>query len=355
MNTVKGKPRYAAVDVFCGIGGLTCGLQRSGIPVVAGFDADTSCEYAYETNNDAAFVGKRIEETTPEEVNGWFPEGAVRILVGCAPCQPFSSYSSSTRRRDSWRLLMDFGELIEGVQPDVVSMENVTRLRSFSNGEVFGDFVKGLEALGYAISTFNVKCELYGVPQTRRRLVLFASRFGEILLVEPTRSRDCPPTVREAIGLVPSLSHGQSHKEDRFHTSQGLTETNLARIRSSVPGGTWRDWPRELRSPCHQRSSGSSYQNVYGRMEWDQVGPTITTGCFSFGRGRFGHPEQDRAISLREAALLQTFPSDYEFLPPDEKVRINRLGRQIGNAVPVALGEAIGRSIVEHLNGRENV
>ena len=124
---------------------------------------------------------------------------------------------------------------------------------------------------------------------------------------------------------------------------QILSELNLRRIRASKPGGTWRDWSAELQAACHQRESGETYPSVYGRMEWGKVAPTITTQCFGYGNGRFGHPDQNRAISLREAAMLQTFPEDYRFVSDGSPVRFNALGRLIGNAVPVLLGEIIGK------------
>ena len=122
----------------------------------------------------------------------------------------------------------------------------------------------------------------------------------------------------------------------------------MSRIKASRPGGTWRDWPPDLQAACHQKKSGETYPSVYGRMAWDDVAPTITTQCFGYGSGRFGHPEQDRAISLREAAMLQTFPRRYKFVEPNDPVRFSKFGRLIGNAVPVRLGQHIGRSILEH-------
>ncbi len=318
--------------------------------VVAGFDADPSCKYAFEQNNGAPFVCKPIETTSAKEVLGWFPEGSTRVLVGCAPCQPFSSYSSSSKRRKDWTLLEQFADLVDAAQPDVVSMENVTRLRSFDRGALFDYFVDRLER-HYKVSFFHVPCTHYGVPQTRVRLVLFASVFGPVNL-EPPSLEGKAPTVRTAIGHLPPIRHGEVHHEDPLHRSQSLSDLNLRRIRASRPGGTWSDWPDELRAACHRRETGRTYRNVYGRMEWERPSPTITTGCFNYGRGRFGHPDQDRAISLREAALLQTFPEDYEFAEEAQKIYFDRVGRQIGNAVPVALGEAIGQSICAHLKDR---
>ena len=166
-------------------------------------------------------------------------------------------------------------------------------------------------------------------------------------MIEPTQKQ--PKTVRQAIGRLRPLDAGQSAPRDRLHAASTLSEKNLQRIRVSKPGGTWRDWPEDLVADCHRAASGKTYPGVYGRMEWDKPAPTMTTQCYGFGNGRFGHPEQDRAISLREAAILQSFPRDYAFVPDDGEVSFTALGRLIGNAVPVDLGRAIARSINSHL------
>lgn len=347
----------SVVDLFCGVGGLSHGFVQAGFDVAAGVDADPDCQYAFESNNDARFVHRRLEEMSGREVEGLYPDRSVQVLVGCAPCQPFSAYVPDDKKEelDDWKLLEDFAEVVTSVKPTVVAMENVPRLRSFRDGEVLSGYEQSLRDAGYTVTREMIYCPDYGVPQTRRRLVVLASRLGEIELTDPTHSPGDHPTVREVIGDMPAIDHGETHPDDRLHRSSRLGERNLKRIRASRPGGTWEDWPEELVADCHKKASGSGFKNIYGRMEWDDQAPTITTGCFNFGRGRFGHPEQDRAISLREAAMLQTFPKDYEFVAPDDPVYFKHLGRHIGNAVPVALGKAIARSLGQHLeddNGR---
>src|SRR6185437_4792082 len=137
-------------------------------------------------------------------------------------------------------------------------------------------------------------------------------------------------------------------ERDPLHVACRLSELNLLRIKASKPGGTWRDWKPSLRAACHRRQTGDTYPSVYGRMEWDEPAPTITTQCFGYGNGRFGHPQQHRAITLREAAMLQTFPRKYDFVPKGQRVRFSQLGRLIGNAVPVRLGEIIAESFTHH-------
>ena len=350
------------VDLFCGIGGLTHGFVLEKFTVAAGYDADATCKYAYEKNNNAPFHEKKIEELTSEEIEALYPDDSTRILVGCAPCQTYSSYASSTKvngkaespsQKDArWKLLKNFAELAVEVQPDVVSMENVTRLKSFNDGKVFKYFIDKLEQNGYTVSWQSVYCPRYGVPQTRRRLVLFASLHGRVELVNATHDANNYPTVKDAIGYFNPIKHGEIGNDDPLHRSSSLSDLNLKRIRASKPGGTWEDWNDDLVAECHKRETGKSYRNVYGRMKWDDPSPTITTQFFNFGRGRFGHPEQDRAISIREAALLQTFPSNYQFVEPEGEYYFERLGRHIGNAVPVELGRAIARSIKLHLAER---
>lgn len=345
----------AAIDLFCGIGGLTKGLILAGVNVIAGVDNDFSCQFAYEANNDAKFYNKDIQSVDAEELNSLYPGDATKILVGCAPCQPFSRYSSKYRkngeRDEKWGLLYDFMRLIEGILPDVIAMENVPNL---AHEKVFNDFVKSLEDNGYKTYYKIVNCPDYGVPQYRKRLVLLASRLGKIKLVDPWFLKEEYITVRNAIGNLPQIKAGEICETDVLHRSSSLSEKNLNRIRQSVPGGTWRDWDESLRVPCHKKDSGYTYPSVYGRMKWDEPSPTITTQFYGFGNGRFGHPEQDRAISLREGAILQSFPEDYIFIDKEHPATKRELGTHIGNAVPVQLGRAIGQSIMEHLNNMEN-
>jgi DNA (cytosine-5)-methyltransferase 1 len=340
-------PAIKCIDLFCGLGGLTHGLIRGGIQVMAGIDIDPHCRFPYETNNDAVFVEKSVSELPSSELVEMFGDAKLRLLAGCAPCQPFSTYSRKGRRNRNdtkWSLVSDFGRLVQEIQPEFVTMENVPQLLDH---EVFEDFLAALK--GYATWWRVVDCAQYGVPQTRRRLVLLASRLGAIELVTPEAFGQGCMTVREAIDHMPMLEAGCSNPEDALHSASSLSNLNLRRIKSSKPGGTWRDWDESLVAVCHRKGSGQTYPSVYGRMEWDAPAPTITTQCFGFGNGRFGHPEQDRAISLREAAILQTFPEDYCFLSPGERVRFNKFGRLIGNAVPVRIGEVVAKSVLEHI------
>ncbi|WP_201580488.1 DNA cytosine methyltransferase [Psychrobacter sp. Pi2-52] len=331
-----------AVDLFCGIGGLTAGLIKSGISVKAGYDIESDCRHGYEHNNNATFVHKDVADVTAQEINDWYSKGVVRLLAGCAPCQPFSTYNQGkdTTLDKKWPLLYHFMRLIEEVKPELVTMENVPDV---TKHKVYHDFVAKLEELGYTVSASRVDCVKYGIPQTRKRHVLLASLISsDIALISPTH--DEAVTVRDVIEDLPRLSSGEQNKEDQLHICSKLNDLNMRRIKASKPGGTWKDWPEGLIAKCHSKESGKSYGGVYGRMEWDKPAPTMTTQCFGFGNGRFGHPSQHRAISLREAAIFQTFPEDYQFYKG--VLMIKSVGKMIGNAVPVRLGEVVGLSLL---------
>ena len=344
--------RTSVVDLFCGAGGLTHGFIKEGVRVNAGIDLDPACEYPYEHNNGAKFILKDIREVTGDELSQLYPDRDIKILAGCAPCQPFSNYTNGQDKREDeqWGLLYEFSRLVSELSPEIVTMENVPELMRY---EVFADFKDALQSLGYHVTVNEVDCIQYGVPQSRKRLVLFGSLFAEIEFIRPTHRS--PRTVRAVIEKLQAIPAGGVCPTDSLHRSCHLSKRNLQRIRVSSPGGTWRDWDESLVAECHKKKTGKSYPGVYARMEWDLPSPTITTQFFGFGNGRFGHPDQDRALSLREGAMLQTFPKYYEFVDPDEPVTLKQVGRLIGNAVPVRLGRMVARSIVKHLGNEMDI
>ena len=339
----------ATIDLFCGAGGLTHGLIKSGIPVAAGFDVDETCRYAFEKNNNSTFVNKSVEKLTKKDLEKLYPKADIKILVGCAPCQCFSKHTqkNKTRSKDKkWKLLYSFSKLVNSVKPDIVSMENVAEIQK---QKVFQDFITSLKSSGYSVFWKVIYCPDYGIPQNRRRLVLLASKLGTIEIIPKTHSTSRYRTVRKAIGKLEAIKDGDISLKDSMHRSWSLSDINKKRIRQSLPGGTWLDWDEKLRAPCHRKKSGRTYSAVYGRMCWDKPAPTITTQFYSYGTGRFAHPIQDRALSLREGALLQTFPKYYDFIDPKQPIYFSRIGTHIGNAVPVRLGVIIGRSILKHI------
>lgn len=342
------KKDFAAIDLFCGAGGLTCGLMQSGIQVYCGIDIDPACKYPYEVNNrKSTFILKSVAEITKEDLLPYFKNKKYKLLAGCAPCQTFSRYNPKASNEDErWNLLTHFQRLASSIKPEFITMENVPNLE---NQGVFKRFVQSLKHNGYKVSYRVVDCSNYGLPQHRCRLVLLASLLHYIELLPPEKCNVKKCNVENAIKSLPPIEAGEVCKTDRLHVSPSLTPINLQRIIASTPGGTWRDWPPELRLSCHSKKSGLTYPSVYGRMCWNEPSPTLTTQFYGYGNGRFGHPEQNRAISLREGAILQGFPIDYQFVPPDSPIITKVVGRMIGNAVPVTLGKIIGQSFIYHV------
>lgn len=342
----------AAIDLFCGAGGLSLGLKQAGVEVIAGIDLDPACQYPYEQNLKAKFILKDVGDIKGADFEELWPEGKIRLLAGCAPCQPFSSHrrGADTRDEENWDLLSHFARLVEEAQPELVTMENVTRLGRM---QVFEDFVAKLEELDYSVDFGALYGPEFGLPQERRRLVLVASRLGAISLPKGNKDKTKFKTVKQTIGRLPKLQHGESDEKDLLHTARRLTPLNLQRMKASQPGGTWRDWPEELLAPCHRKASGASFRAFYGRMTWDSPSPTITTQSYNFGTGRFGHPEQDRSLTLREAAMLQGFPRSYRFVKGSEKPSMLTVGRLIGNAVPPAFGRAVGKTFLKAVQASE--
>ena len=335
-----------AIDLFCGGGGLTLGLRRAGWEVVAGIDVDGAVAETYERNNPGSrFIHadlRSVDDDTVRDLARAVPRGEL-LLAGCAPCQPFSKQRrrQGPGNRSDAVLLGEFERLVAALRPAVVLMENVPGIASVPGFSAFRRFRKTLTDLGYGCDHRVLNARDFGVPQHRRRYALLAATSGPSRLPEPTRGGDATDvfSVRRAIERFPRIEAGETHPDIPNHSAAGLSPLNLARIKATpLDGGSRRDWPEKmkLRLDCH-RPEGVGFSDVYGRMWWDRVAPTLTSRCNSLSNGRFGHPEQDRAISLREAAALQTFPDDYEFLGTK-----NGVARWIGNAVPVSFAEALG-------------
>jgi DNA (cytosine-5)-methyltransferase 1 len=351
---VNSSGNIKAIDLFCGVGGLTHGFVRKGINVVAGIDNDKSCEYAYEKNNHSKFVHKDIDKVSAKEIKQLFFGAKVKILMGCAPCQPFSTLNRKRRtgniHDENWQPLERFAKLIAQVKPEIVSMENVKDLANTKKYPVFKRFLRTLYRNGYHVSYKVIDAAYYGIPQHRKRLVLLASRLGPIEMIAETHQQGNLVTVRDKIANLARIGEGQIFHKDPMHRSSKLSNLNKKRIEATPKnGGSATSWPEHLLPDCYKEASGDSYKvSVYGRMKWNSPSPTITTHCTTLGTGRFGHPTQNRAISLKEASLLQSFPKNYDFgiennIPP------TRIARHIGNAVPVKLGEVIALSIKGHL------
>lgn len=335
-----------AFDFFCGAGGLTYGLADAGISVIAGFDIDKECQETYEHNNPASkFVVSDIREIEIEDLCHYskgipFEE---MLFAGCAPCQPFSKQRRGPGSGEDSTLLSHFGKLVEAALPGQILVENVPGIARVKGNSTFRRFLRILERNGYQYIYDFLDAKRFGVPQSRRRLILIgargylptlpASRFGPGLL--PYR------TVRQAISHFPVIYAGESHPALPNHVAAALSPLNLTRVKQTPSdGGDRRDWPRKLHLRCHMQDH-YGHTDVYGRMRWDAPSPTLTSRCNSLSNGRYGHPVQDRAISLREAAAIQSFPDRYVFFGIDTHV-----AAQIGNAVPVLLAKRLGTHIL---------
>lgn len=353
-SNVRGKKETSSkvdvVDLFCGIGGLTHGFVKAKFNVVAGIDFDKSCKYAYEKNNSTTFIHGDLTKYSAQEIDELFSENSIKVLAGCAPCQAFSTYQQGNLNNNKWKLLYSFGKIIESIQPHIVTMENVPNLMKYKEGKIFEDFLKVLENNNYTYTYQIVDSKDFGVPQRRKRLILLASKFGEIKLIKKTHYGKKIKTVRSTIGHLPAINAGEFLVNDIMHRARALSPLNLRRVKATSEGGGWKDWEDELILECHKKQTGKSYNSVYGRMNWDEVSPTLTTQCTGYGNGRFGHPEQDRAISLREAAILQSFPKRYRFVKSKKEFKPSIIEQHIGNAVPPRLGYIIAKSIKNHIN-----
>lgn len=336
-----------AVDFFCGAGGLTRGLLDAGIRVVVGVDSDKRCGRTFRRNNPRVrFFHKDIREVGAADLREWLRTRSFRdvLFAGCAPCQPFSKHVKKGGRADDATLLGEFGRLISSAKPGYVLVENVPGMAKVRGNSTFRRFLRTLRSHGYSCIHGVLDAKHFGVPQNRRRLVLLASRRAGPLTL-PGHGFDGKKrtfrTVRDAISRFPPLRAGQAHPGVPNHVASAITPLNLERLRHSPrDGGDRRSWPKRLVLECHD-GTHEGHTDVYGRMAWGRTAPTLTSRCNSVSNGRYGHPEQDRAISLREAAALQSFPDGYVFEGSNKHI-----ASQIGNAVPVRLAEAMGRHIL---------
>ena len=340
-------------DFFAGCGGASCGFRAAGMEIAFALDNDADAKASFEANlSDVHFefadirkvsvdaVRLRVEAERPNPV----------LFSGCAPCQPFTRQNTKRPKWDQDErvpLLAHFARLVEDCRPDLVFVENVPGLQKLdADRQPFGGFLSRLYASDYKVDYRPVRLARYGIPQSRRRLVLVGSRHGAIHLPDETHGPGMPKeryaTVRDWISHLPPIRAGEAHEEVPNHKAANLSARNLERVKATPEGGGNRDWPQHLRLECHKGFSG--YSDVYGRMSWDAPASGLTTRCTSYSNGRFGHPEQDRAISIREAACLQTFPEDFVFVGS-----MASMARQIGNAVPVRLANLIGQQFIEHL------
>jgi DNA (cytosine-5)-methyltransferase 1 len=349
MPSVKPK-LLKAVDFFCGAGGMSYGLQSAGIKVLAGIDNAVDCEQTYATNiHGAKYIRHNISGLSAPELGrriGIVPDDPDLVFAGCSPCQFWSKIpTDKTKSEKTAHLLKQFQKFIKHFRPGFVIVENVPGLYRRKNESILPNFLEFLKYQNYVWDDGVINAHHYGVPQNRRRYLLVATRLAESISL-PTPIVDQKLTVCDFIGVTNGFAKipaGHRDESELLHTAAGLSPQNLKRIQATPKSGgcrnAWRD-NKELQIAAY-RGKDNIFRDVYGRMYWDKPAPTITTRFNSLSNGRFGHPDEDRAISIREGATLQTFPRSYRFVGAN----LGSLARQIGNAVPPELARRIG----EHL------
>ena len=335
-----------AIDFFCGAGGLTRGLLNAGIEVLAGVDNDERLRETYIHNNEPSrFINSdinKIQIHRLREILGIQDQDAT-LYAACTPCQPFSTLNRLQGKDKRKILLLSFARIVKESPPDFIIVENVPGLNNAIGKEIYKKFLKALKKCGFTEAADLLDAKHFEVPQTRKRFILVASRHGSISLPSPETDANRFTTVRECIEKYPVIANGEASTAYANHIAKKL-KPHLLRIVEAVPkdGGSRQDVAdTSILLECHQRNP-NVHKDVFGRMVWDAPSPTLTCRCIDVYCGRFTHPEQDRGISLREAAALQTFGDDYEFFGKS----FLGISRQIGNAVPVKLAEQLGKSII---------
>ncbi|WP_228525958.1 DNA cytosine methyltransferase [Pantoea ananatis] len=339
-----------AVDLFSGGGGLTVGLKMAGFDVKAAVELDKHAASTFQANHrDTKLFIQDIKFVKGHELLEQTSDGYIDLLSACPPCQGFTSLTAKYKREDPRNLLInEMLRVVEETSPKAIMMENVPGLANRGQ-HLLNPVINKLKSLGYLVNYGVLQVADYGVPQYRKRFVLLAGKGFDIPLPNGTHCKDGMNkpkwvTVKETIGdMDEPITLSQAKKQGAFpisswHIVRDLSEINKARLREAKPGLSWKCIPEELRPNCH-KGNYNGFTNVYGRMDWDSVSPTITGGCTTLSRGRYGHPEKNRTISVREAAKLQTFPDDYIF----DTSLMERVCVIIGNALPCKFAEFLAK------------
>jgi DNA (cytosine-5)-methyltransferase 1 len=351
---------FSAVDLFAGCGGLSLGLSKAGFAIKSAVEIDDRAATTYKANHKTTrIIVRDVREVRRQDLH---IKGRLDLLAGCAPCQGFCSLTKSTRPDPRNELLLEMARLIEEVRPRAVIMENVPGVLD-RGCDIFDAFARRLRGAGYYAQHAILQMADYGVPQRRRRLVLVAGHGFAVPMPEPTHSERPSAgrlpwkTVRDSIGyllgaptkMADAVRNGGPRRL-KWHVVRDLQPQTKARLRAATPGGSWENVDEHLRPDCH-RGTYVGFTNVYGRMMWSTPAPTITAGCTTPAKGRFGHPDRRRTtISVREAALLQSFPMRYDFACE----YMESVCEMIGNAVPPTFAEALGRTVRNALESHDS-
>jgi DNA (cytosine-5)-methyltransferase 1 len=341
-----------AVDFFCGAGGMSFGLSEAGIEVLAGLDNAADCKKTYEANvKGARFIKHDIRTLSAPELGRRLQlrrNDPTLIFAGCSPCQFWSKIrSDKTKAAQTAFLLKQFQRFIRHFRPGFVIVENVPGLYTSKKATILPSFISFLQRLGYAVASGIVNANHYGVPQNRMRYLLIATKVTSKVAL-PNAVLDPSLVVSGFIGVTrgfAKIQAGHCDKSDFRHTASALSRKNLRRIKRTLKsGGDRSSWEKDkgLRVKAYM-GRDDIFRDVYARMFWDKPAPTLTTRFISFSNGRFGHPEEDRAISIREGATLQTFPKSFVF----HGSNLNNIARHIGNAVPPEMAHRIGQHLLE--------
>ncbi|MCH2227189.1 MAG: DNA cytosine methyltransferase [Candidatus Caenarcaniphilales bacterium] len=341
--------KLKAVDFFCGAGGMSFGLKKAGIDVIAGIDFNKDCRETYELNTKAKFIEEDVELLKPSSLSSLInikQNDDSLIFAGCSPCQYWTLIATNkSKASKSKNLLMKFQDFVEYFRPGYVVIENVPGLLNNPESPLH-KFLDFLSENDYSYSYKILNLSLFGVPQNRKRFFLIASRLHKsIELPDPGNIRI--KTVKDVIGAVngfPKIKHGHRDESSFMHTCASLESINLKRLRRTPKdGGNRLSWSRdpELQLKAYINKD-NCFKDVYGRAFWNKPSPTITTKFYSISNGRFAHPDENRAFSLREGATLQTFPKNYKFCTKN----IIKAATLIGNAVPPLFAKHVGKHII---------
>ena len=344
--------KLKAIDFFCSGGGMSFGIQQAGIEVLAGIDIDKNCRETYVSNiNNSKFICADISNFKEKELLNYVEVNVADdnlIFIGCSPCQYWSIMRTSRSKSEKGKnLLCDFQRFVEYYKPGFIIVENVPGIFRRREESGLDIFINTIEWMGYTVKYKVLDLSYYGVPQSRKRFSLIASRTNSnIDFPEPD---EIQKTVKSVIGdknLFPEISAGHSDQTAFLHTTPKLSDLNIKRLEMThVDGGSraaWSDTNLQLET---YKKNNAYFKDTYSRMYWNKPAPTITTKFYSISNGRFVHPEQNRAISLREGATLQTFPINYTF----KGKSLAKIAKIIGNAVPPIYAKKLGHAIKKSL------